>query len=86
MVNTFQEMMDPTDKKVEALVKYAEGVCRAVGIKYGVGHCEIKATFDEKKNKWVEWVRWFFMAYLKPHVSGINDNLTFSVDLTFTVP
>ena len=54
MVNTFQEMMDPTDKKVEALVKYAEGVCRAVGIKYGVGHCEIKAKFDESKNKWVE--------------------------------
>lgn len=54
MVNTFQEMMDPTDKKVESLVKYAEGVCRAVGIKYGVGHCEIKATFDEAKNKWVE--------------------------------
>jgi hypothetical protein len=54
MVNTFQEMVDPTDKKFASIVKYAEGVCRAVGIKYGVGHCEIKATFDESKDKYVE--------------------------------
>jgi hypothetical protein len=54
MVNTFQEMVDPTDKKFASIVKYAEGVCRAVGIKYGVGHCEIKATYDESKDKYVE--------------------------------
>jgi len=40
--------------KYAILVKYAEGVCRAVGIKYGMGHCELKATFDEKRKKWVE--------------------------------
>ena len=40
--------------KYAILVKYAEGVCRAVGIKYGMGHCELKATFDEKRQKWVE--------------------------------
>lgn len=54
MVNTIQEMVDPHDKKFALLVKYAEGVCRAVGIKYGMGHCELKARFDEKRNKWVE--------------------------------
>jgi len=54
MVNTFQEMVDPHDKKFASLVQYAEGVCRAVGIKYGMGHCELKAKFDEKRNRWVE--------------------------------
>jgi len=54
MVNTFQEMVDPTDKKYASLITYAEGVCRAVGIKYGVGHCELKAKYDAERNKWVE--------------------------------
>lgn len=54
MVNTFQEMVDPHDKKFASLVQYAEGVCRAVGIKYGMGHCELKAKFDEKRNRWVD--------------------------------
>lgn len=54
MVNTIQEMVDPHDKKYADLVRYAEGVCRAVGIKYGIGHCELKAKWDEKRNKWVE--------------------------------
>lgn len=54
MVNTYQEMVDPHDKKYARLVKYAEGVCRAVGIKYGMGHCELKAKFDESKNVWVD--------------------------------
>lgn len=46
-------MVNPHDKKYIALVKYAEGVCRAVGIRYGMAHCEIKATFDEKLGRWV---------------------------------
>jgi len=54
MVNTIQEMVDPHDKKYADLVRYAEGVCRAVGIKYGIGHCELKAKWDEKRNKWVD--------------------------------
>lgn len=54
MVNTVQEMVDPHDKKFASLVQYAEGVCRAVGIKYGMGHCELKAKFDEKQNRWVD--------------------------------
>lgn len=54
MVNTYQEMVDPHDKKYAGLVQYAEGVCRAVGIKYGVGHCELKAKWDEKRGRWVE--------------------------------
>lgn len=54
MVNTIQEMVDPHDKKFASLVQYAEGVCRAVGIKYGMGHCELKARYDEKRNKWVD--------------------------------
>ena len=54
MVNTFQEMVDPHDRKYSFLVKYAEGVCRAVGIKYGMAHVELKSHFDEKRNRWVE--------------------------------
>mmetsp|Transcript_26457 Transcript_26457/g.72742 ORF Transcript_26457/g.72742 Transcript_26457/m.72742 type:complete len:563 (-) Transcript_26457:175-1863(-) len=54
MVNTYQEMVDPHDRKYAALVKYAEGVCRAVGIKYGMGHCELKVKWDEKKKVWVD--------------------------------
>lgn len=54
MVNTYQEMVDPHDKKYALLVRYAEGVCRAVGIKYGMGHCELKARYDETRQKWVD--------------------------------
>lgn len=54
MVNTYQEMMDSNDKAYASLVKYAEGVCRAVGIKYGMAHCELKVKFDERKKAWVD--------------------------------
>mmetsp|Transcript_53489 Transcript_53489/g.113601 ORF Transcript_53489/g.113601 Transcript_53489/m.113601 type:complete len:571 (+) Transcript_53489:188-1900(+) len=54
MVNTYQEMVDCHDKKYAQLVQYAEGVCRAVGIKYGMGHCELKAEWNEKRNRWVD--------------------------------
>lgn len=54
MVNTVQEMCNPHDKKFSSLVQYVEGVARAVGIKYGVGHCELKAKWDEKRQKWVD--------------------------------
>lgn len=54
MVNTFQEMVDPQSKSYAELVRYAEGVCRAVGIKYGMAHVEVKADFDEKRNKWIK--------------------------------
>jgi len=53
MVNTYQEMVDPQSRAYGELVRYAEGVCRAVGIKYGMAHVEIKAEFDEKRNKWI---------------------------------
>jgi hypothetical protein len=46
-------MVNPHDKKYASLVKYAEGVCRGVGIRYGMAHCEIKAPFDEKLGRWV---------------------------------
>mmetsp|Transcript_2769 Transcript_2769/g.5039 ORF Transcript_2769/g.5039 Transcript_2769/m.5039 type:complete len:555 (+) Transcript_2769:141-1805(+) len=54
MVNTYQELVDCHEKKYASLVKYAEGVCRAVGIKYGMAHCELKAKYDEKTKKWVD--------------------------------
>ena len=54
MVNTIQEMVDPHKRAYSELVRYAEGVCRAVGIKYGMAHVEIKADWDEKRNKWVK--------------------------------
>ena len=54
MVNRWQTMVDPHDPKYAAMVRYAEGVCRAVGIKYGLGHCEIKAKWDEQKQKWYD--------------------------------
>ncbi|KAL7524579.1 hypothetical protein ACHAWF_002667 [Thalassiosira exigua] len=50
------------------LVVYAEGVCRAVGIKYGVGHCELKAKFDEKRNRWVDPV----MIEIASHFAGVR--------------
>lgn len=54
MVNTYQEMVDPHDRAYSDLVRYAEGVARAVGIKYGMAHVELKATFDEKRKRWIE--------------------------------
>jgi hypothetical protein len=54
MVNTYQEMVDPHDRAYSDLVRYAEGVTRAVGIKYGMAHVELKATFDEKRKKWID--------------------------------
>ena len=54
MVNTTQEMVDPHKRAYSELVRYAEGVCRAVGIKYGMAHVEVKAEWDEKRNKWIK--------------------------------
>lgn len=54
MVNTFQEMVDPHDRAYSSLVQYAEGVCRAVGIKYGMAHVELKAEYNEERKKWVK--------------------------------
>jgi len=54
MVNRWQTMVNPHDPKFSAMVRYAEGVCRAVGIKYGLGHCEIKAKWDEQRQRWVD--------------------------------
>jgi len=53
MVNTFQEMVDPHDRAYASLVQYAEGVCRAVGIKYGMAHVELKAEFNPTIGRWV---------------------------------
>jgi hypothetical protein len=52
-VNTWQSMVDPHDKKYASLVRYGEGVCRAVGIKYGMAHIELKAVYDEKVGRWI---------------------------------
>lgn len=46
-------MVDPHDRAYASLVRYGEGVCRAVGIKYGMAHIELKAEFDSKSGKWV---------------------------------
>jgi len=54
MINTYQEMLDPHDRAYASLVRYAEGVARAVGVKYGVAHCEIKAKYDTKSGRWVD--------------------------------
>lgn len=54
MVNTWQSMVDPHDKAYASLVRYAEGVCRAVGIKYGMAHIEIKAKYDSKVGRWID--------------------------------
>ena len=52
MVNTYQEMVDPHDRAYASLVQYAEGVCRAVGIKYGMAHVELKAVFNPESQRW----------------------------------
>lgn len=52
MVNTYQEMVDPHDRAYASLVQYAEGVCRAVGIKYGMAHVELKSVFNPTTGRW----------------------------------
>lgn len=37
-------------------LSFSQGVCRAVGIKYGMAHVEVKAQLDEAKKKWIEYV------------------------------
>lgn len=54
MVNTWQTMVDPHNKRYASLVRYAEGIARACGIKYGMGHVEIKAIYDEKADKYID--------------------------------
>ena len=46
-------MVDPHDKAYASLVRYGEGVCRAVGIKYGMAHIELKAEFDPNVGRWI---------------------------------
>eukprot|EP00547_Thalassionema_nitzschioides_P013257 CAMPEP_0194263056 /NCGR_PEP_ID=MMETSP0158-20130606/46860_1 /TAXON_ID=33649 /ORGANISM="Thalassionema nitzschioides, Strain L26-B" /LENGTH=484 /DNA_ID=CAMNT_0039003225 /DNA_START=203 /DNA_END=1654 /DNA_ORIENTATION=+ len=54
MVNTWQTLVNCHDPKHSVLVRYAEGICRAVGIKYGLGHVELIATFSEEKKRYVD--------------------------------
>uniref|UniRef100_A0A7S4I5S5 ATP-grasp domain-containing protein n=1 Tax=Odontella aurita TaxID=265563 RepID=A0A7S4I5S5_9STRA len=53
-VNTWQDMVDPHDSKYSNLVRYGEGIARAVGIKYGFAHVELKAEYDAAKDKYVD--------------------------------
>eukprot|EP00565_Helicotheca_tamesis_P004412 CAMPEP_0185723424 /NCGR_PEP_ID=MMETSP1171-20130828/273_1 /TAXON_ID=374046 /ORGANISM="Helicotheca tamensis, Strain CCMP826" /LENGTH=527 /DNA_ID=CAMNT_0028391123 /DNA_START=111 /DNA_END=1694 /DNA_ORIENTATION=+ len=53
-VNKWQTMVDPEDKMYHLIVRYAEGVTRAVGIKHGLAHVELMTTFDEKTEKYVD--------------------------------
>jgi len=46
-------MVNPHDRKYASLVRYAEGVCRAVGIHYGMAHIEVKALYDNKLERWI---------------------------------
>jgi hypothetical protein len=54
MINTMQSMCDPHSPKYSQLVRYAEGITRAVGIKYGLAHVEVKAIYNEEKQKYVD--------------------------------
>mmetsp|Transcript_19005 Transcript_19005/g.28922 ORF Transcript_19005/g.28922 Transcript_19005/m.28922 type:complete len:549 (-) Transcript_19005:143-1789(-) len=54
MVNTWQTLVNCHDPKHAVLVRYAEGICRAVGIKYGFGHVELMATYSEEKKRYMD--------------------------------
>ena len=54
MINTMQGMCDPHSPKYSNLVRYAEGITRAVGIKYGLAHVEVKAIYNEEKKKYID--------------------------------
>jgi len=54
MINTMQGMCDPHSPKYSNLVRYAEGITRAVGIKYGLAHVEVKAIYNEEKKKYMD--------------------------------
>jgi len=53
-INRWQDMVDPHSPTYASLVRYAEGVCRAVGIKYGMAHVEVKARYDAEKKRYVD--------------------------------
>ncbi|KAL3896876.1 MAG: hypothetical protein SGARI_007053 [Bacillariaceae sp.] len=75
MVNTLQEMVDPTDRTYSELVRYAEGVCRAVGIKYGMAHVEIKAEFDETRKKWINPAQKCVQSFIPSDKNGVLKSL-----------
>jgi len=54
MVNTWQSMCDPHSKTYSNLVRYAEGIARAVGIKFGMAHVELKSVFNKERGKYME--------------------------------
>mmetsp|Transcript_2389 Transcript_2389/g.3348 ORF Transcript_2389/g.3348 Transcript_2389/m.3348 type:complete len:542 (-) Transcript_2389:1575-3200(-) len=54
MVNTWQSMCDPHSKTYSNLVRYAEGIARAVGIKFGMAHVELKSVYNEERGKYIE--------------------------------
>lgn len=54
MINTWQTLVDCHSPKYANLVRYAEGICRAVGIKHGVGHVELMCTYNEEKKRYVD--------------------------------
>ena len=52
-VNIWQKMDDPHSPVYAALVQYGEGICRAVGIKYGMAHVELKAKYDTERGRYI---------------------------------
>ena len=53
-VNTHQTMVDPNDPKYANMIHYAQGICRAVGIHYGLAHVELKARYCEHSKAYVD--------------------------------
>ena len=43
------DIMDPNDSSLCNVIKYAKGVAEAVGICYGMGHVELKATYSSEQ-------------------------------------
>eukprot|EP00546_Thalassionema_frauenfeldii_P009199 CAMPEP_0178922006 /NCGR_PEP_ID=MMETSP0786-20121207/15894_1 /TAXON_ID=186022 /ORGANISM="Thalassionema frauenfeldii, Strain CCMP 1798" /LENGTH=532 /DNA_ID=CAMNT_0020596283 /DNA_START=173 /DNA_END=1771 /DNA_ORIENTATION=- len=54
MVNTWQSLVDCHSPKYSALVRYAEGICRAVGVKYGFAHVELMSTYSDEKERFID--------------------------------
>ena len=42
-------MIDPNDYKLCETIAYAKKVAKAVGIMYGMGHIELKATYCRER-------------------------------------
>ena len=69
--NRWEKMVDTRSPAYASLVQCGENICRAVGIKYGISHLDLKSRYDSKKGRYSNPVMIEIAAFLAGGLKSI---------------